>query len=193
MWGDLIKIGVLLREKEDCYSLNKEVNNIISKYNCSLIGITSYDVDILKMVDGFILQGGIDYTMDDMRVIDYLYKNNIPTLGICLGMQSMGVYKNGRLCYVKNHKCDKKYVHEVKIDTNSKLYDIIKKDRVVVNSRHNEALLFTDMHVVAKTLDGVIEGIEDTSKKFFIGLQWHPESLDDVTSKRIFDAFFNSI
>ena len=145
------------------------------------------------MVDGFILQGGIDYTMDDMRVIDYLYKNNIPTLGICLGMQSMGVYKNGRLCYVKGHKCDKKYVHEVKIDTNSKLYDIIKKDRVVVNSRHNEALLFTDMHVVAKTLDGVIEGIEDTSKKFFIGLQWHPESLDDVTSKRIFDAFFNSI
>lgn len=183
----------MLREGDDSFTLNKEINNIIEKYKCNLIGITKYDINILKMLDGFIFQGGTDYTLDDLKVMDYLYKNDIPTLGICLGMQTMGVYKSGKLGLVSGHNFRKKYIHEVKIDTNSKLYDIINKDRVVVNSRHNEILLFTDMHVAAKTLDGVIEAIEDSSKKFFIGVQWHPESLDDITSKRLFDAFFESI
>ena len=30
--------------------------------------------------------------------------------------------------------------------------------------------------------DGVIEGIEDATRRFFIGVQWHPEYLDEHAS-----------
>jgi putative glutamine amidotransferase len=36
--------------------------------------------------------------------------------------------------------------------------------------------------------DGVIEGIEDMSKKFCLGVQWHPEYLVDAGDTAIFAA-----
>ena len=37
--------------------------------------------------------------------------------------------------------------------------------------------------------DEVIEGIEDNSKKFCIGVQWHPEFLIEKSDKNIFKSF----
>ena len=40
----------------------------------------------------------------------------------------------------------------------------------------------------------IIEAVEDPNKKFFIGVQWHPESLEeDIYSERLFDTFINSL
>jgi putative glutamine amidotransferase len=111
-------------------------------------------------------------------------------------MQIMALAFNGDLEYINNntHISNKNYVHNINIMKNSKLGSIINKENILVNSRHKEYITKTDLNIVAYSSDGLIEAIEDTDKKFFIGVQWHPESLkNDLYSKLLFDAFINSL
>lgn len=194
--GDIM-IGVLLRDYDDKYTLNKEIKNVISIYHKSFLAIHPSSLEefkqLTKLCDGFILQGGKDYTKLEIEMIRYLYENNIPTLGICLGMQMMGVM-NGTIELIGNnyHQSKEKYVHEIIINENSKLYSILKQKKIWVNSRHIERITNTSLDIVAYALDGTIEAVEDQNKKFFIGVQWHPESIMDENSIKIFDCFFNS-
>lgn len=191
-------IGVILRVNDNKYTLNKEIKKVISDYGYICIGIYPETLEEFKKItnlcDGFILQGGSDYRNIEIDFVKYLYENNIPTLGICLGMQMMGVI-NGNLDRLinLNHQSNEKYVHEVKINTNSKLYSILKTDKIMVNSRHVDHIKNTNLDVAAKSNDNIIEAIEDKNKKFFIGVQWHPESLMDEKSKNLFSSFFNNI
>ena len=45
---------------------------------------------------------------------------------------------------------------------------------------------------VAYAPDGILEAIEMKDKKFIIGVQWHPEGLDDENSNKLFDYFINT-
>ena len=45
------------------------------------------------------------------------------------------------------------------------------------------------MNVNAVAADGIIEGIEDKSLNFCIGLQWHPEFLIEESDKQIYKKF----
>ena len=119
-----------------------------------------------------------------------MYEKYIPVLGICLGMQTMAYLFNGKFDKIDNHNSLEKYVHNINIDKNSKLYKIIRKNKIMVNSRHNECITNTDLNV--SSYSNVIESIEDINKKFFIGVQWHPESLMDENSKNLFESFFFS-
>ena len=141
------------------------------------------------MCDGVILQGGDSFSDKHLRIVNYLYDENIPTLGICLGMQMMGVLFNGKLGDISNHKSNLNYVHEVNIDKKSKLYKIIKEDKIMVNSRHNNYLIKADLDVVG--ISDVIEAIESKNKIFFIGLEWHPESMIayDRVANTLFEYF----
>ena len=195
-------IGIIGRKNDNKITFNQEVINVIHKYNCIPIGIiVDFDNDpniefnkiknIIDLCDGFILQGGSDYYDIDILITKYLYENNIPTLGICLGMQTMAMTFNGTMSEINNHNRKNKYVHYIKINENSKLYNIIKKDKIFVNSRHNSYIVNTDLDVSAT--NNIIEAIEDKNKKFFIGVQWHPESIMDENSILLFNYFFLSI
>lgn len=195
--GDVM-IGVLLRDSEDKYTLNKEIKNVISIYHKSFLAIYPSSLEefkkLTKLCDGFILQGGNHYTELEIEMVKYLYEQNIPTLGICLGMQMMGIM-NGHLELIGNnlHQSKEKYVHEIIINKNSKLYSILKQEKIWVNSRHMEHITSTNLNIVAYALDGTIEAVEDQNKKFFIGVQWHPESIMDENSKKIFKTFFDYV
>ena len=195
-------IGIIGRKNDNKITFNQEIINVIHKYNCIPIGIiVDFDnnpniefnkiKNIIDLCDGLILQGGSDYYDIDILITKYLYKNNIPTLGICLGMQTMAMTFNGTMSEIANHNSKSKYVHSINIDKNSKLYNIIKKDKIFVNSRHNSYIINTDLDVSAT--NNVIEAIEDKNKKFFIGVQWHPESIMDENSILLFNYFFLSI
>ena len=83
-------------------------------------------------------------------------------------------------------------VHEVIIDKNSKLYQIIGQEKIMVNSFHKRHA--TDNHIyktVARSLDNQVEALEYPGETFNLGVQWHPEiSYEfDLNSKKIIDAF----
>lgn len=150
--------------------------------------------DIIDLCDGIILQGGDTFYEYDKKILEYVYKKDIPVLGICLGMQLMGDFFDGKLYSCKYHKYpSKKYVHEVYINKNSKLYEIIGKEVISVNSRHKEAVLDPSCFVSAISDEGIIEAIEDRKKKFFIGIQWHPENMYsyDILERKLFDYFID--
>lgn len=159
--------------------------------------LDDFNTDIYNLIDicdGIILQGGDEFYNYDLECLKYIYDKDIPVLGICLGMQLMGSMFGGKLENIAKHRYkDKKYVHKIYIDKNSKLYDIFKSDVISVNSRHISSLDNTDLDIVGLSDDNVIEAIEDKSKKFFIGVQWHPESMYsyDILECNLFDYFID--
>jgi len=157
----------------------------------------------LELCDGILLPGGLKRFEYDIFILDYALKNNIPILGICLGMQIMTMLDSNSnqvlsLEEIKtsiNHAdFDNDIVHEVIISHDSKLFSIVGKDRFMVNSRHR--MMVTDsssFKVYGRSSDGVIELIERHDKKFAIGVQWHPESMmDDKGQQLIFEAFIKA-
>ena len=151
----------------------------------------------LDKCDGLLLPGGTKYTPFDMYILDYAIKNDIPTLGICLSMQMMSCYQeNNNLELIEsdiNHnEPDKNLSHLIKIDKDSKLYQILGKEEIMVNSMHKYRAKESNIYkTVALAPDGVIEAIEHKTATFNIGLQWHPEKnyREDENSKKIIDEF----
>ena len=195
-------IGIIGRKNDDKITFNKEIIDVINKYNFIPLGIiVDFKNDsnnefkkikpLIDLCSGIILQGGSDYYDIDIIITKYLHKNNIPTLGICLGMQTMAMAFNGIMSDIIDHKSNNLYVHEININKNSKLYKIIKKNKITVNSRHQSYIVSTDLSISSKA--NIIESIEDSNKNFFIGVQWHPETLMDENSILLFNSFFSSL
>lgn len=185
-------IGVITRKENDKYYVKEEIVNMIIKYSAIPIIINSNNKEIINLCDGIILPGGDQIYQDDIGLIKYLYKNDIPCLGICLGMQEMGYAFNGSFNKISNYnhlKPDIKYVHYININKKSKLYRILNKENIKVNSRHKDYLINTDLFISG--VSDVIESIEDPNKRFFIGVQWHPESMleYDLNNNLIIEEF----
>lgn len=150
--------------------------------------------ELILTLDGLIFQGGDDYDEYEKRYLCLAHEHNIPTLGICAGMQLMGEMFGGELIEIKNHKQkDKKYAHDIQINPESQLYQIIRQEKITVNSRHSFAIKAPNLTVSAISADGVIEALEDSNKQFFVGVQWHPENMVfyDEYQKKLFDNFIN--
>ena len=183
----IIERKEILPSKNEIEYINKEINDAVINNNGIPIGINIKNIkEIIEKIDGFIFQGGNEYQKEEKELIKYLYKNNIPTLGICLGMQEIAETFEGTLQEVNNHQ---NTYHEINIRQNTKLYDIIKKEKIEVNSRHKFSVKKTNLDISAIANDNVIEAIEDKKKDFFIGIEWHPESLNNNETKNIFNYF----
>ena len=63
----------------------------------------------------------------------------------------------------------------------------------MVNSLHSFAISNTSLDISAYSSDGIIESVESKNRKFFLGVQWHPELLDYEYSKKIFKYFINCL
>lgn len=153
------------------------------------IGISNNIDEYLNICDGFILQGGDDVDDNNVLLLKKINEKNKPVLGICLGMQEMGVYSEGNITNIDNHLGNK--LHEIIINKNSLLYKIIGVEKMLVNSRHKSCISNTKLNVSGIANDGIIEAIEDNSKRFFLGVQWHPENMydKDENARKIFDYF----
>ena len=84
------------------------------------------------------------------------------------------------------------YAHAVTIDKNSRLYDLLGKDEMMVNSFHKKQVVENPAYqVVARSSDGVIEALEYPGEVFHVGVQWHPEKMYDYDrdARKIIDAF----
>ena len=198
---DNILIGVVAREEELQGSLYKVISKNNFKYldgKCSYVGQIAYDnkidINVLKLCDGIILTGGNDIYPYHFEIVDYCLKRNIPILGICMGCQILGLYsfggKDEDLVKIEGHY---KTEHNIKINKDSVLYEILG-DRIKVNSRHNYALPKDRVKykISAVSEDDVVEAIEDIDDKHFIlGIEWHPEDMDNM--ERLYNYFIKEV
>ena len=99
-----------------------------------------------------------------------------PVLGICLGMQLMGVHRGNPLIQhlgdllpdADRHRNDA--IHPVEAERGS----LLKSG--AVRSWHHQAISEAKgFDIIARSDDGVIEGIVDPTRRFYLGVQWHPE------------------
>jgi putative glutamine amidotransferase len=133
----------------------------------------------------------------DLRLIAVADERRMPVLGICLGCQELAVSRGGRLIqHVPEEKGDTvdhggggrpRAMHTAQVDAGSLLASFVGEGRLEVNSTHHQAIREPGrgLRVVARSPDGVIEGVEDPSPdRFFLGVQWHPEDLCDQPPHR---------
>ena len=167
--------------------------------------VTKEKIDyVLNKCDAFIVPGGTYYYHFDEYIINYAILHDKPLLAICLGFQILcSMFAKERIKFNMMKRVDsayhignpKEYQHDVIINKNTKLYNIIGMDRIKVNSVHHDIIDF-DLNVLiinARSDDGIIEGVEYPYKKYIMGLQWHPEYIKDINSSKIIDEFIKKI
>ena len=105
------------------------------------------------------------------------------------GLQSINVYFGGSLNQnINNHNLNDK-LHKINIKENTFLYEIYNNNEYV-NSFHHQSIkeVANGFNVSAIAEDGTIEAIE---KDNIVGVQWHPERVNDLSFFRHFiDKFF---
>lgn len=158
----------------------------------------------VHLCDGLILTGGVDPHTEafgepthpkarpvdarrqafDLAILDAIDRCDqgatIPVLGVCLGMQMMALHAGGKLNQYMpdtlqnadahvNHKA-----HPIEMKVDDSVLPCAGEEPVI--SHHQQAVRDAGrMRVVAEAAGGVIEAIDDPTRAFYLGVQWHPE------------------
>ena len=141
----------------------------------------------------------------DFRVIELAERRRLPMLAICLGIQEWNVSRGGTLHQhvpdlhaqpVVAHRDGTEFAfHSVKLAPGSLIESIVRTNPLRVNSSHHQAIdqLGRNLVATAWAEDGIVEAVQDTSRPFAIGLQWHPEDMpDDPLERKIFTALVDA-
>jgi putative glutamine amidotransferase len=143
---------------------------------------------------------GVDPGRDrlELALLAHAEQRNLPVLGICRGAQLMNVAAGGSLMrdvHTLYEERPQLYTvlprREVEISPNSCLLSVVGRPTLLVNSLHLHAVKEPgkDMRVVAREPSGVPQAIEHATRRFWLGVQWHPEYLPQQPShQRIFHA-----
>lgn len=134
------------------------------------------------------------------------FARRLPVLAICRGIQVLNVALGGSLVQdipsdvptslthdpdVPRHE----RTHDIEVGTETRLASALGASALRVNSIHHQALarVASQLDVVARAPDGVIEAVESRSPEWWaIGVQWHPEELVDDSEpwdRRLFATF----
>ncbi len=142
----------------------------------------------------------------EFEFVEKFLKTKRPFFGICNGMQVMNCLYGGKIIQhlpdekndymiheqskVKGKEDSAVAYHDVLIEKDSLLYDIVKEDHMVTNSSHHQAIreVGPGVKINSYARDGVIEGIEDPNHPFCIGVQWHPEFNVSKGDQKLFEA-----
>ena len=141
-------------------------------------------------------------TAFELAITRAAHTADMPALGICGGEQLMNVALGGTLIQHIPDVIPNAIAHEqsnprneaghaVALKQGTMLYKVAGRVEMQVNSAHHQAVdaAAPGLKVNALAPDGVIEGIEDPARRWFVGVQWHPEFAIDAGDVRLFDSF----
>lgn len=154
--------------------------------------------------------GAIDQRRDRLEIslLHQALRLDKPVFGICRGIQLFNAALGGSLyqdipaqlsgepiAHYQQPPYDVP-VHSIEIETDTPLYDILKKTKMMVNSMHHQAVetVAPALRCAAKSKDGLAECLYMPGRRFFMGVQWHPEYLfaPDSDGERLFRAFLQA-
>ena len=145
--------------------------------------------------------------LPELFITQLAYNRQIPMLGICRGIQTLAMVLGGHvrqdisdIQQLKHSQEEPRNeaTHSVTIEKDSILYKLYSQETSAksnlspltphpspltlnVNSFHHQAVdaVGDKFRVIAQSPDGIIEAMESTEYKSILGVQWHPECLDD--------------
>jgi gamma-glutamyl-gamma-aminobutyrate hydrolase PuuD len=137
----------------------------------------------------------------EWRLINEALERDLPIFAICRGLQMLNVHHGGSLHqHLGSPRHDTDFedkstiAHEVTIEPESHLANIVGSTRLRVNSRHHQAIdrIGEGLRVSARdSEDDTIEALEQPNRRFVIAVQWHPE--DQVShepdERKLFERF----
>jgi putative glutamine amidotransferase len=133
----------------------------------------------------------------ELALIARAEAGQLPVLGICRGAQLLNIHGGGTLYQdlsgFYTERPDRWTVFPrkpIEIAPGSRLQSVLARSRCEVNSLHRQAVdaLGSGLAIAARDERGVVQGIEHPARRFWIGVQWHPEYLPQVPEqRRLFD------
>jgi gamma-glutamyl-gamma-aminobutyrate hydrolase PuuD len=165
--------------------------------------------ETLDTVDGLVFSGGSDLDPElygaeahaetvgifrerddfELQLMRAALERDVPMLAICRGSQVLNVALGGDL---EQHVPDRVGTelhrevagvfseHDVEVVDGTRLGSILG-DRHDVKSHHHQGFgrLGSGLREAARAPDGTLEALEDPTRRFTLGVLWHPEAGDD--------------
>ena len=169
------------------------------------------DVDPARYGQAMLAEANVEVDPDrdatDLAVFEKARREDLPTLGICRGMQLVNVALGGTLhqdiplerpsgiVHEVPGQDQERRDHKVQVKEGSRLSEIAQAPVIEVNSRHHQAVarLASGLEVTAVAPDGLIEAFESQGP-WLVAVQWHPENLvGDPASERLFTEFARAV
>jgi putative glutamine amidotransferase len=166
--------------------------------------------ETLEAVDGLIFSGGSDLDPEtygqeahpetfgvaprrdhaELALLSAALERDMPVLAICRGSQVLNVARGGDLVqHLPEVVGDEKHKHtpgvfadhDVAVDPDTRLGSLLG-DRAPVKSHHHQGFgrLGEGLVEAARAEDGTLEAVEDPSRRFALGVLWHPEAGQDM-------------
>jgi putative glutamine amidotransferase len=169
---------------------------------------------VLDRLDGVLIAGGADvdparYHQDpgphsigfrpdrdasELALLDAAAARDLPTLGICRGMQMMAVHAEGTLLQhvpdalgSDRHAVGPGVYGPIAVRTvpGTAVAELLGAQLTVPCHHHQAVADHPGMVPAAHAEDGTLEAMEDPDHRFWVGVQWHPETGTDM---RLFAA-----
>ena len=166
--------------------------------------------ETLDAVDGLVFSGGSDLDPElyeaeahpetsgvirerddfELELMRAALERDVPMLAICRGSQVLNVALGGG---IEQHVPDRVGAethretpgvfseHDVSVLAGTRLASIVG-DRIDVKSHHHQGFgeLGDGLREAARASDGTVEAVEDPTRRFALGVLWHPEEGEDL-------------